>query len=134
MLRYRYKYLQQNKVELVCLAGYMRLLTGVIIEKFEDRIMNIHPALLPAFPGTHGQKDALDYGVKITGCTVHFVVEQMDAGPIIAQAAVTVLENDTVETLAGRILEQEHKLYPKAIELFAKGKLKITGRNVKIKK
>ncbi len=126
--------LQQNKVELVCLAGYMRLLTGVIIEKFEDRIMNIHPALLPAFPGTHGQKDALDYGVKITGCTVHFVVEQMDAGPIIAQAAVTVLENDTVETLAGRILEQEHKLYPKAIELFAKGKLKITGRNVKIKK
>jgi len=125
--------LQKNKVDLVCLAGYMRLLTGFIIGKFKNRILNIHPALLPAFPGAHGQKDALAYGVKVSGCTVHFVVEQMDFGPVIAQVPVLVAENDTEETLAGRILKQEHKLYPKVIELFAKGKLQVKGRRVKIK-
>ncbi len=127
------KLLQQNKADLVCLAGYMRLLTGFIIGKFKNRILNIHPALLPAFPGAHGQKDALNYGVKVSGCTVHFVVEKMDFGPIIAQVPVLVAENDSVETLAGRILKQEHKLYPKVIELFAKGKLQVKGRRVNIK-
>ncbi|OGF48138.1 MAG: phosphoribosylglycinamide formyltransferase [Candidatus Firestonebacteria bacterium RIFOXYC2_FULL_39_67] len=126
------KILEENKAGLVCLAGYMRLLTDHLIGKFENKIINIHPALLPSFSGTHGQKDALDYGVKVAGCTVHFVVLEMDAGPIIAQAAVPVLEGDTAETLSKRILEQEHKLYPKAIDLFAKGKLKIKGRRVKI--
>ena len=127
------KLLQQNKADLVCLAGYMRLLTGFIIGKFKNRILNIHPALLPAFPGAHGQKDALNYGVKVSGCTVHFVIEKMDFGPIIAQVPVLVAENDSVETLAGRILKQEHKLYPKVIELFAKGKLQVKGRRVNIK-
>lgn len=126
------KIMHENDVDLVCLAGYMRLLTGEIIGKFENRIMNIHPALLPSFPGTHGQKDALDYGAKVSGCTVHFVVEQMDSGPIIAQSVVPVLENDTEETLAARILEQEHKTYSKAIDLYARKKLKIEGRKVKI--
>ncbi|MFH1074200.1 MAG: phosphoribosylglycinamide formyltransferase [Candidatus Firestonebacteria bacterium] len=126
------KILEQNKVGLVCLAGYMRLLTEQLIGKFKSRIINIHPALLPSFPGIRGQEDALNYGVKIAGCTVHFVVLDMDAGPIIAQASVPVLEEDTKETLSKRILEQEHKLYPKAIDLFAKGKLKIVGRKVKI--
>jgi len=128
------KILEQHEAGLVCLAGYMRLLTDLLIEKFENKIMNIHPALLPSFPGTQGQEDALNYGVKVSGCTVHFVVLEMDAGPIIAQAAVPVLENDTVDSLKKRILEQEHKLYPKAIDLFAKGKLKLSGRKVVIKK
>ncbi|OGF49032.1 MAG: phosphoribosylglycinamide formyltransferase [Candidatus Firestonebacteria bacterium GWA2_43_8] len=127
------KILEEHKTGLVCLAGYMRLLTSHLIERFENKIINIHPALLPAFPGTHGQADALEYGAKVAGCTVHFVVLQMDAGPIITQAAVPVLEGDTTEALSKRILEQEHKLYPKAIDLFAKGKLKIKGRKVIIK-
>jgi phosphoribosylglycinamide formyltransferase-1 len=126
------KILEENCVGLVCLAGYMRLLTDHLIGKFENRIMNIHPALLPSFPGTNGQADALAYGVKVSGCTVHFVELEMDAGPIILQAAVPVLDDDTKESLSKRILEQEHKLYPKAINLFAKGRLKITGRKVKI--
>ena len=103
--------LRQNKVDLICLAGFMRLLTPAVIQAFPNRIVNIHPSLLPAFPGLHAQKQALDYGVKIAGCTVHLVNEQMDAGPILRQAAVPVLENDTEEELSKRILALEHQLY-----------------------
>lgn len=107
--------LRKHRVDLVCLAGYMRLLTPVFIDAFAGRILNIHPSLLPAFPGLDAQKQAFDYGVKITGCTVHYVTEQMDAGPVILQAAVPVLSDDTVETLSQRILDQEHRLYTEAI-------------------
>ena len=103
--------LQQNKVDLVCLAGFMRLLTPVMIQAFPKGIINIHPSLLPAFPGLHAQRQALDYGVKITGCTVHYVIEEMDAGPILRQAAVPVLPGDTEEELTQRILAAEHQLY-----------------------
>ena len=103
--------LQQNKVGLVCLAGFMRLLTPVMIQAFPKRIVNIHPSLLPAFPGLHAQRQALQYGVKITGCTVHYVIEEMDAGPIIRQAAVPVLPGDTEEDLTQRILAVEHQIY-----------------------
>ncbi|MDH4099111.1 MAG: phosphoribosylglycinamide formyltransferase [Nitrospirota bacterium] len=126
--------LAKHGVELVILAGFMRIVTRELIEPFCNRIMNIHPALLPAFPGLHGQKQALDHGVKVAGATVHFVDEGMDTGPIIAQAAVPVLEDDTEETLSARILEQEHILYSRAIRLFAEGKLEIAGRQVKVKK
>jgi len=126
------KTLKQHNVQLVCLAGYMRIVGRVLLEHFQGRIMNIHPALLPSFPGLHVQKAALDHGVKISGATVHFVDEGCDTGPIIVQDAVPVLENDTEETLSARILEQEHKIYPQAIKLFAEGKLKIEGRKVKI--
>lgn len=105
----------EHRVDLVCLAGYMRLLSPCFIEAFRDRILNIHPSLLPAFPGLDAQRQALEHGVKVTGCTVHFVDETLDGGPIIAQRAVPVLEDDTVEILSARILEQEHKLYPEAI-------------------
>ncbi|AQS59781.1 phosphoribosylglycinamide formyltransferase [Desulforamulus ferrireducens] len=125
--------LEQYQVQLVCLAGYMRLVGEPLLQAFPNRIMNIHPALLPSFPGLHGQRDALNYGVKISGCTVHFVDEGMDTGPIILQAAVPVLDDDTEETLAARILEQEHKLYPAAIKLFAEGRLEIQGRRVLVK-
>jgi phosphoribosylglycinamide formyltransferase 1 len=125
------KVLDDNKVELVCLAGYMRLLSPEFVKHFKGHIMNIHPALLPAFPGLHVQKTALEYGVKFSGCTVHFVDEGCDTGPIIIQAAVPVLDNDTEATLSARILEEEHKIYPKAIKLFSEGKLKIEGRRVK---
>lgn len=117
---------------LVCLAGYMRLVGGVLLEAFPDRIMNIHPALLPAFPGLHGQEQAWAYGVKFSGCTVHFVDAGMDTGPIILQAVVPVLDDDTADSLAARILEQEHRIYPEAVGLFAGGRLKITGRKVSV--
>jgi phosphoribosylglycinamide formyltransferase-1 len=126
------KTFKDHKVDLVCLAGYMRIVGPVLLEHYRGKMMNIHPALLPSFPGLHVQKAALDHGVKISGATVHFVDEGCDTGPIIIQAAVPVLEDDTEETLSARILEQEHKIYPQAIKLFAKGKLKLEGRRVKI--
>lgn len=122
--------LGNHKVELVILAGYMKIVTPVLINAYANRMMNIHPSLLPSFPGLEVQKKALDWGVKIAGCTVHFVTEGVDEGPIIIQAAVPILEGDTPETLAARILVQEHKLYPLAIQLFAEGKLKVEGRRV----
>jgi phosphoribosylglycinamide formyltransferase-1 len=122
--------LNRHGVELVCLAGYMRIVGAVMLNAFPNRIMNIHPALLPAFPGLHGQEQAWRYGVKFSGCTVHFVDEGVDTGPIIIQAVVPVLDDDTADTLAARILEQEHKIYPEAIRRFAEGRLKIVGRKV----
>jgi len=122
--------LNRHRVGLVCLAGYMRLVSKVMLDAFPNKIMNIHPALLPAFPGLHGQEQAWRYGVKFSGCTVHFVDEGMDTGPIIIQAVVPVLDDDTVETLSARILEQEHIIYPEAIRRFAEGRLKIVGRKV----
>jgi phosphoribosylglycinamide formyltransferase 1 len=107
--------LREYHVDLICLAGYMRLLSPCFVEKFQKRILNIHPSLLPAFPGLDAQRQALEHGVKVTGCTVHFVDETLDGGPIIAQRTVPVLGGDTVETLSARILEQEHKLYPEAV-------------------
>lgn len=107
--------LHERQVDLVCLAGYMRLLSPCFVEAFRGRIVNIHPSLLPSFPGLEAQRQALDHGVKVSGCTVHFVDETLDGGPIIAQRAVPVLEEDTVETLSARILEQEHQLYPEAV-------------------
>lgn len=127
------RHLQENRVELVVLAGYMRIVGKVLLNSYSDKIMNIHPALLPSFPGTHGQKDAVDYGVRFSGCTVHFVDEGMDTGPIILQAVVPVMQEDTADTLAARILEQEHKLFSEAINLYAQGKLEIQGRRVMIK-
>lgn len=124
--------LKHHEVGLVCLAGYMRLVGRVLLEAFRNKVINIHPALLPAFPGLHGQEQAWTYGVKFSGCTVHFVDEGMDTGPIILQAVVPVLDDDTADTLAARILEQEHRIYPEAIGLYAEGKLKINGRKVSI--
>ncbi|MDU2065268.1 MAG: phosphoribosylglycinamide formyltransferase [Sporomusaceae bacterium] len=120
--------LAEYKVDLVVLAGFMRLLGGAFLSRFPGRVLNIHPSLLPSFPGLHPQQQALDYGVKVSGCTVHFVDEGMDSGPVIMQQAVPVLDEDTEETLAARILEQEHKLYPAAIALCAQGKISLTGR------
>lgn len=119
-------------VDLVILAGFMRILSGDFVRRFEGRIMNIHPSLLPSFPGAHAHRDVLAYGAKVSGCTVHFVDEGTDSGPIIMQAAVEVKEDDTEETLAARVLEQEHKIYPLAIKLFIEGRLKIVGRKVQI--
>ncbi len=119
-------------VDLVVLAGFMRILSPNFVRRYEGRLMNIHPSLLPAFPGAHAHRDVLAYGVKISGCTVHFVDEGTDSGPIILQAAVEVKDDDTEETLSARVLEQEHVIYPKAIKLFVEGKLKIEGRHVKI--
>jgi phosphoribosylglycinamide formyltransferase-1 len=124
------KELQKHDVELVCLAGFMRIITPVLLKAFPDRILNIHPALLPAFPGLHVQMAALKHGVKFSGCTVHFVDENMDTGPIIIQAVVPVLDNDTEDSLSARILEQEHKIYSRAIQLYAEGKLRREGRRV----
>ena len=107
--------LRERHVDLVCLAGYMRLLSPCFVEAFREKILNIHPSLLPAFPGLDAQRQALEHGVKVSGCTVHFVDETLDGGPIIAQRAVPVIEGDTVDTLSARILEQEHQLYPEAI-------------------
>ena len=118
--------------DLYILAGYMRILGSGIVREFRGRIINIHPALLPAFPGLHAQQQALDYGVKVTGCTVHFVDEGMDSGPIIVQACVPVLEDDTGDILAERILESEHRCLPAAISLFCAGRLRIDGRRVRI--
>ena len=119
-------------VDLVILAGFMRILSPEFVRQFPNRIMNIHPSLLPAFPGAHAHRDVLAYGAKVSGCTVHFVDEGTDSGPIIMQAAVEVLEGDTEEALAARVLEQEHKIYPLAIKLFIDGRLKIVGRRVEI--
>jgi phosphoribosylglycinamide formyltransferase-1 len=124
--------LNQHGVELVILAGFMRILTGSFMQSFPNRIMNIHPALLPSFPGTHVWQDQLDYGVKVAGCTVHFVDEGTDTGPIIIQAVVPVLEGDTADSLSSRILKQEHRIFPRAIQLYAEGRLAVQGRRVVI--
>lgn len=126
------KILKAHEVELVVLAGFMRLISPTLLEAYHHRIMNIHPALLPAFPGTHVWPKEVAYGVKVAGCTVHFVDEGVDSGPIIIQAAVPVLDEDTGETLAARILKLEHQIYPKAIQLYAEGRLQVDGRRVKV--
>ena len=122
--------LQQHEAELVLLAGYMKIVTMVLVNAYANRMMNIHPSLLPAFPGLEVQKKAIDWGCKLAGCTVHFVTEGVDEGPIIIQAAVPILDADTPETLAARILVQEHKIYPRAVQLFAEGRLRVDGRRV----
>lgn len=122
--------LREAGVELVVLAGFMRIISPVMLDAFPLRIINIHPALLPAFPGLHVQQQALDYGARFSGCTVHFVDGGVDTGPIIIQAVVPVLPGDTAETLAARILEQEHRIYPRAIQLFAEGRVRVDGRTV----
>jgi len=122
--------LQEARVDLVCLAGYMRLLSPYFVAAFPERILNIHPSLLPSFPGLESQKQALDYGVKFAGCTVHFVDENLDAGPIILQAVVQVEDHDTEETLSARILEGEHRIYSEAVKIVLEGNYKITGRRV----
>jgi phosphoribosylglycinamide formyltransferase-1 len=125
--------LRKHEVDLVLLAGYMKIVTPVLIQAYPNRIMNIHPSLLPAFPGLDGQRKALEWGVKIAGCTVHFVTEGVDEGPIIIQAAVPVFNDDTAETLSARILAEEHKIYPRAVQLYAEGRLQVDGRRVRIK-
>jgi phosphoribosylglycinamide formyltransferase-1 len=122
--------LKQNGVELVCLAGYMRLLSGYFVGEFPRRILNIHPSLLPAFPGLDSQYQALEHGVRVAGCTVHFVDENLDSGPILMQAAVPVEDDDTVETLATRILREEHRIYSLAIAWVLSGEYRIEGRRV----
>lgn len=122
--------LKEKEVDLVVLAGYMKILTPYFVNAYKNKIMNIHPALLPCFPGLNVHKKVLDQGVKVSGCTVHFVDEGLDSGPIILQKTVEVKEDDTKETLAERILEEEHKIYPRAIQLFAQGRLTIKGRKV----
>lgn len=124
--------LAEQRVDLVCLAGYMRLLTPGFVRRHAGRIMNVHPALLPSFPGLHAQRQAIDHGVRVSGVTVHFVDEGLDSGPIILQAAVPVEPDDTEETLAARILPREHELYPEAIRLFFANRLLIEGRRVRI--
>lgn len=125
--------LKSRGVELVILAGFMRVVGRSLIKEFRNKTMNIHPALLPSFPGLHGQKQAVDYGVKISGCTVHFVNEGVDTGPVIIQDAVPVYEDDTEATLSERILKQEHKIFPQAIKLYSEGKVTVKGRKVTIK-
>jgi phosphoribosylglycinamide formyltransferase-1 len=125
--------LNKRHVELVILAGFMRVVGKALIEQYRDKIMNIHPALLPSFPGLHGQKQAAGYSVKISGCTVHFVDEGMDTGPIIIQAAVPSYHDDTEETLGERILKQEHKIFPYAIKLYSEGRISVEGRKVVVK-
>ena len=125
--------LKSKGVELVALAGFMRVVGKPLIRAFQNKIMNIHPALLPSFPGLHGQKQAVDYGAKISGCTVHFVDERIDTGPIIIQAAVPVYDDDTEGSLSERILRQEHRIFPLAIKLFSEGKITIEGKKVIIK-
>ncbi len=122
--------LEEKHVDLVCLAGFMRILSPSFIQAFRSRILNIHPSLLPAFPGLDAQRQALKYGVKVSGCTVHFVDEGLDSGPIILQAAVPVLDGDTEESLSARILEQEHQIYSKAIQRVLEGQIRIEGRRV----
>jgi phosphoribosylglycinamide formyltransferase-1 len=124
--------LEQRRVELVLLAGYMKIVTSLLVNAYANRMMNIHPSLLPSFPGLEVQKKAIDWGCKLAGCTVHFVTEGVDEGPIILQAAVPILDQDTPETLADRILEQEHKIFPRAVQLFAEGRLTVDGRRVRI--
>jgi len=125
--------LKEKDCDLVVLAGYMKILTPYFINVYKNKIMNIHPALLPSFPGLHVQKKAIDHGVKVSGCTVHFVNEGLDSGPIIIQQVVEVKDDDTEESLAERILREEHRIYPRAIQLFSEGKLIIKGRKVFIK-
>ena len=122
--------IRSSGAELVCLAGFMRVVTPVFLRAFPHRILNIHPALLPSFPGTHGPRQALQYGVRFSGCTVHFLDEGVDTGPVIVQAVVPVYEDDTEETLAARILKEEHRVYPMAIRLFFEGRLELSGRRV----
>ncbi len=122
--------LQQHRPDLLCLAGYMRFLSGHFVRQFEGRILNIHPSLLPAFPGLDAQYQALTHGVKVTGCTVHFVEEDVDSGPILLQSAVPVLDTDTIETLSSRILAEEHKIYSEAISWVVSGNYRIEGRRV----
>lgn len=126
------KHLREHRVGLVCLAGYMLLLTPYFVSQFRGRIMNIHPALLPSFPGLDAQRRALEYGVKVTGCTVHFVDEGCDTGPIILQRVVEIAQDDTVSSLSKKILREEHIAYKEAIRLFEDGRLKIQGRIVRI--
>ncbi|MGP8319269.1 MAG: phosphoribosylglycinamide formyltransferase [Methanosarcinaceae archaeon] len=128
------KVLASYDTELIVLAGYMRIVGKVVISAYKNSILNIHPTLLPSFKGLHSHKQTLDYGVKVSGCTVHFVDEGMDTGPIILQSCVPVLENDTEDSLSERILEQEHKIYPRSIRLFIEGKLKVEGRIVRVLK
>jgi len=125
--------LEPHNVDLIALAGFMRVLSPVFVRAYKNRIMNLHPALLPSFPGMHAAKQALDYGVKFTGCTVHFVDEGVDTGPIILQAVVPIHDDDTEESLLERIHKEEHRIYPEAIRLFAEGRLRIEGRRVFIK-
>ncbi|MES1257073.1 MAG: phosphoribosylglycinamide formyltransferase [Acidobacteriota bacterium] len=125
--------LRTHEVELVCLAGFMRLLSAHFVRAFPDRVLNIHPSLLPAFPGLDAQRQALEHGVKITGCTVHFVDEFLDSGPILIQAAVPVLDEDTVESLSARILVQEHAIYSKAIQYIVEERVTLNGRRVRIR-
>ena len=120
--------LEETRVDLVCLAGFMRLLSPSFIQAFRNRILNIHPSLLPAFPGLDAQRQALEYGVKVSGCTVHFVDEGLDSGPIVLQAVVPVLDGDTEESLSTRILAQEHQIYPEAIQYVLDGQIRINGR------
>ena len=124
--------LKDHGVQLVLLAGYMKIVTTVLIEVYQWRMMNIHPSLLPSFPGLHAQQQALDAGVKVSGCTVHFVTEGVDEGPIIVQSTVSVNENDSLDTLSARILEQEHQLYPRAVQLFAERRLAVKGLKARI--
>jgi phosphoribosylglycinamide formyltransferase 1 len=122
--------LRENKVDLVCLAGYMRLLSPYFVQSFPQRILNIHPSLLPSFPGLESQRQALEYGVKFAGCTVHFVDENLDAGPIILQSVVPVLDSDTEDTLSEKILREEHRIYSQAVKIALEGRFKIEGRRV----
>jgi phosphoribosylglycinamide formyltransferase 1 len=122
--------LNEHKADLVCLAGYMRLLSPYFVAAFPNRILNIHPSLLPSFPGLESQRQALEYGVKFAGCTVHFVDENLDAGPIVLQAVVPVLDGDTEATVSARILAEEHRIYTEAVKIVLEGKFKIEGRRV----
>jgi phosphoribosylglycinamide formyltransferase 1 len=124
--------LEDFRAELVCLAGFMRILGSAFVQRFAGRLMNIHPSLLPAFPGLAAPRQAIDYGVKVSGATVHFVDAGVDTGPIIAQASVPVLDTDTEESLASRILLEEHRLYPEAVRLYALGRFRIDGRRVSV--
>lgn len=129
-----HRLLNNSSTDLIVAAGYMRILTPYIINQYRNKIINIHPALLPSFPGVHGQKQALEYGVKISGCTTHFIDEGTDTGPIILQAAVPVLDNDTEQSLSARILKEEHRILSESVSLFCQGKLTVKGRRVFIKK
>ena len=125
--------IEERSIDLICLAGYMRILTPEFVRRFKGRIMNIHPALLPSFPGLHAQKQAIEYGVRFSGATVHFVDEGVDSGPVILQAVVPVYQDDTEESLSERILKEEHRIYSEAVRLFFEDKLEIRGRKVVIK-
>ena len=126
--------LNEHKVDLVCLAGYMRLLSPYFVAAFPNRILNIHPSLLPSFPGLESQRQALEYGVKFAGCTVHFVDENLDAGPIVLQSVVPVADDDTEDTLSARILQEEHRIYSEAVRIVLEGRYKIAGRRVLVAK